>query len=125
MSEYSLEEIKKLRRYNGSFYKGITVTRKASEYVDWLISALEKSRAEAKRLEQLIDDWRGTAGLETVFMKQWKNRAEKAEAEVKRLHENKNVEMVRRIENCLEIAIDRAENAEDEVKRLKERFADG
>lgn len=50
---------------------------------------------------------------------------EQSRAEIKRLHENKNVEMVRRIENCLEIAIDRAENAEDEVKRLKERFADG
>lgn len=58
-------------------------------------------------------------------LQQVETELEQSRAEVKRLHENKNVEMVRRIENCLEIAIDRAENAEDEVKRLKERFADG
>lgn len=84
MSEYSLEEIKKLRRHNGSFYKGITVTRKASEYVDWLISALEMCRAEATRSEELINDWRGTIDIETVRGMEWKDRAEQAEAEIRK-----------------------------------------
>ena len=44
---------------------------------------------------------------------------EQSRAEVKRLHENENIEMVRRMGDCLEIAIDRAENAEDELKECK------
>ena len=39
--------------------------------------------------------------------------------EIKQLHENENIEAVRRMGKCLEIAIDRAENAENEVERLK------
>lgn len=75
-----LEEIKNLCRYNGSFYKGITVTRKASEYVDWLISELEQSRAEVKRLKKQT-----IAERVARVVADADSRIEKAEAEVTRL----------------------------------------
>jgi hypothetical protein len=54
MSEDKLKEIKNLRRNNGSSYRGITVTRKASEYVDWLVAELEQAKAEVKRLKAIM-----------------------------------------------------------------------
>ena len=54
-----------------------------------------------------------------------KTELEKSRAEVERLHENENVEMVRRMGKCWERAIDRAEKAEAEVKRLRAMLAIG
>ena len=46
--------------------------------LDWLM-------AEIKELEKRIDDWRGAVSGETDRGMEWKDKAEKAEAEIKRL----------------------------------------
>ncbi len=124
MSEDRLEEIKGYREA----MDGVT-----DDEADWLILELEECRAENKELQAVFDlqatrtkkaekMWQQATGKHSTLpdlgvLLDW------LMGEIKQLHENENVEMVRRIENCLEIAIDRAENAEAEVKRLRSILA--
>jgi len=136
MSEDRLEEIQSRYDYknpNGDFFYEAIVCGVKTEIVkdmSWLISELEKCRAEnkelnrifdfqlermdeadklwqdatgkhdtspdlgvllewlmaeIKQLEKRIDDWRGAVSSETDRGMEWKDKAEKAEAEVKRL----------------------------------------
>ena len=89
-----------------STFGDIRPSNVARNHIDWLITALEQARAEkrklikangevailyieaeakVKKLEQQINDWRGTSDRETMRGMEWKAEAEKAEARVKDL----------------------------------------
>ena len=125
-----LEEIKNwLKLTKTGMFGGIRPSARARTYFTWLLLRLEQCKAENAELQAVFDlQATRTKKAETMWQQATGKHSTLPDlgvlldwlmGEIKKLHENENVEMVRRIENCLEIAIDRAENAEDEVKRFK------
>ncbi len=74
---------------------------------------MQKVVAEVKELEQKINDWRGLTDIETVRGMYWKDRAEKAEAEVERLR--KSGPKLKAIKNY----ISNLQKAEARIKKLE------
>ena len=131
MSEDKLKEIKKW--VNGNNELGVKTAKR-------LISELEKSRVRLKQLEEpeaLINDWRGAASIEAVRATKWKDRAEKAEAEVEKWVAHTLLHNFNEMEKCsifhdycrcstpenTEARLTELEQAKAEVKRLNALLA--